>query len=74
MLAYNKYNILVRFYKLSNYPSSFLPMKTFMHFAQLLVGNMGIYLGCRDRGVAQHSLNRTDIRAGNQQVSRKGMP
>ena len=63
MFTYIKYNTLVRFHKPRSRLSSLLPMKSFMHFAQLLIGDVRIDLGRGDGGMAQHRLHRTDIRA-----------
>ena len=41
----------------------FFIMKTFVNFAELFVGNVGIDLGSGDRGVAKHRLDRTDVGA-----------
>ena len=48
-------------------------MKTFMDLAELLIGNVGINLRRRDRGMAEQSLNRTDISPVSQKIGRERM-
>ena len=41
--------------------------------AQMLVGDVGVDLGRRDRGVAEHALHRADVGAVREQVGREGV-
>ena len=44
-----------------------------VNFFKLLIGDVGIDLGSRNRGVAQHRLDAPDVSAVNEQISGKAV-
>ncbi len=49
-------------------------MMAFVHAGEVLPGHVGVDLGRRDVGVAEHGLHRAEVRAAEQEVRREGMP
>ena len=48
-------------------------MKFLVHLAQTFICDMRVDLGCDDRGVAKHGLNRANVRAVAQEGRRVGV-
>lgn len=48
-------------------------MKLFIHFAEVFIGDVGVYLCGANTAVSQHALDTTNVGAVHEKISRKAV-